>query len=125
MCVATCSPTCIASHMPSMPMLYVWAVPNSSDVTLTFESFVTTPDLKKALRQHEALASVLGVNLSSDKELDALFEKHKLDSDGDTAITRGEWRDFVKRLHAAAMARKQASKHADMHFVHALHGDMH
>ena len=82
-------------------------VPNSSDVTLIFESFVTKPDLKKALREHEALATVLGVDLRSDKELDILFDKYRLDWDGDTAITRGEWRDFVKRLHAMAGARRQ------------------
>ena len=76
-------------------MLFL-AVPNGSDTTLTFESFVTKPDLSTALRQHGALASVLPVDLSSDKELDGLFEKYELDSDGDTAITRAEWRDFVR-----------------------------
>ena len=32
-------------------MLFL-AVPNGSDTTLTFESFVTKPDLSTALRQH-------------------------------------------------------------------------
>ena len=86
-------------------------VPNGEeDVTLMFESFVTKHDLKRALRQHEALASVLGVNLDSDEELDELFDKYDLDSDHDSAIIRGEWQAFVERLHAAAMARKQAHR---------------
>ena len=54
------------------------------------------------------MATVLGVDLRSDKELDILFDKYRLDWDGDTAITRGEWRDFVKRLHAMVGARRQA-----------------
>ena len=75
---------------------------------MTFESFVTKPDLKRVLTQHEALASVLGVNLSSDQDLDTFFEKYRLDWDGDSAITRGEWHSFVKRLHASAAERRQA-----------------
>ena len=85
-------------------------VPSGDDVTLTFESFVTKSDLKRALRQHEALGLVLGVSLNSDEELDALFDKYDLDSDHDSAIIRGEWRVFVERLHAAAMALKQAHR---------------
>ena len=96
---------------------------DGEDVTLTFESFVTKSDLKRALRQHEALASVLGVNLSSDKELDALFDKYDLDSDHDSAIIRGEWRGFVKRLHATAMARKQARSYT--HSLHCVLGNTH
>ena len=88
-------------------------MPSGEDVTLTFESFVTKDDLKRALTQHKALASVLGANLSSDKELNALFDKHGLDSGQDSAITRGEWRAFVEQWHGhfAAMARKQAHRH--------------
>ena len=103
--LAACGTASRATHITP------WCtVRDGEDVTLTFESFVTKSDLKRALRQHEALASVLGVNLSSDKELDALFDKYNLDSDHDSAIMRGEWQAFVKRLHAAAMAQKQAHK---------------
>ena len=59
------------------------------------------------IKKTKALATVLGVNLRSDKELDTLFDEYRLDWDGDTAITCGEWRDFVKRLHAMAGARRQ------------------
>ena len=71
-------------------------MPGSDDATLTFESYVTRADLKKALREHESLASVLGVDTRSEGELDALFEA--LDSDGDSSISRAEWRDFVAGL---------------------------
>ena len=77
-------------------------VPGSDDVTLTFESYVTRVDLKKALQEHTALALVLGVDPKCDSELDALFEA--LDSDGDSAISRAEWRDFV----AGMLARERA-----------------
>ena len=87
------------------------AVPGGSDVTLIFESFVTKPDLKKALRGHDALATVLGVDLRSDKELDTLFDSYPFEWDGSTAITRRKWRDFVKQLHGMGVARTQACTH--------------
>ena len=99
---------------PTAYMTACCTVPNHEAVTVTFESFVTKTDLKGALRLHEALALVLGVSLSSDQDLHALFEKYDLYN---SAISRSEWRAFVKRLHAAAMARKQAQTwtHRSLH----------
>ena len=43
---------------------------------------------------------MLGVDASSDADLDRAFDAR--DSDGDRAITRKEWRDFVGAATAAA-----------------------
>ena len=63
-------------------------------MTLTFECFVTKADLNKAISQQERLASVLGAS------------RIKLDWDGDSAIRRNDWRDFVVRLHVVASAKR-------------------
>ena len=57
---------------------------------------MTKADLIKVISQQERLASVFRAS------------SIKLDWDGDSAITRKNWRDFVVRLHVVASAKRQA-----------------
>ena len=70
-------------------------------VMLEFESYVTRPDLSKAVRENEGLVAVLGIDPCSENELGALFDT--LDSDGDNSISRAEWLEFV----TAVLARRK------------------
>ena len=94
----------------------VFQVPNSDDVTLTFESFVTRVDLKQALSTNNAFAALLGVDPTSNSDVDQLFQV--LDGDGDDCVSRDEWNRFVENASLdASIAKLSPEQRSELELI--------